>query len=203
MQSSDVSLNKNEEKHRKHWLIATVISLLILPTCQFMFLAIFSTEMPFSEDTMLELLATDIINLVAFWIVWRCAYKKPGTAILNLGLILTLFGMLVALFKLFSNPYDLWTVGLILPTLAISAWWCKLSLKLRQTNKLLQAQLALQQSPSAYGDSIQELRQLDNLASLDATFAELVKQWPQFEPNSSKEYTLKKLDLSKAPMSSE
>jgi len=179
-------------KDRKQWLIATIVFFILYPLLVLVFLAIFPEQRtPTYVDVWYVPLAYTLTNLTLLWIIWHFAYKNQGTALLTCWLIWGPIRVLLSTTGLFKESWTPWVFIENVLDLSIYAWWYILSLRLRRMNKKKQVP-----SCPEYIESLQVLKEQTSRESLNEEFSKLIRNWPQFEPTSSKEYKLKKTELS-------
>ena len=182
-------MSQKEAKIRKYWLIATILLLLVIPLLSFAFLAVVF-KIPVSVVIVWQL-TTGLAGLIPLWIIWHCAYKKPGTKWLTCWLICTPLYSLQTWVQLVKEPWDPWFTGIAVFDLLCYVGWYVLSLKLRKINKQLQAN-----SSPEYAKAVRDLREAPTMEVLNDHFVNLSEKWPKLEYTSSKEYKRRKLELS-------
>ena len=140
-------MDENEKKIRKYWLATPGGSVLITHTAIF-FQQKFSASMhtaPIPEVARYVGIAFSSLGtlLIAF-LLYRCAYKKPGTKLLTFGLVISglsflstpLFYLTGKLQPALAIPYY---GTLILLTQVTNILWVILCWKMRKINKKLQS----------------------------------------------------------------
>jgi hypothetical protein len=183
-------MDQKKAKIRKYWLIATILLLVVIPQLSFAFLA-FVFKIPVSLVIVWQL-TTGVASLSSLWIIWHCAYKKPGTKWLTCWLVCAPFYFLQTLLQLLRDPWNGWFAGMAVFDLLCYVGWYVLSLKLRKINKQLQAN-----SSPEYAQAVRDLREASTIEVLNDHFVNLSAKWPKLEYTSSKEYRRRKLELSK------
>lgn len=135
-------MNQKEEKERKHWLLVTSFYLVFYPILVLAILAVISEMVPALEkwfyESLVDILSGLLLGLIQLWLIWRCAYKKPGTALLTVWLVTAPILNLSSVAKSLLGSCDVWSIVLAICDIVVCAWWYILSLKLRKLNKKLQ-----------------------------------------------------------------
>ena len=192
MTTSLFEIDQKEIKNRKQWLIATIVCWGSYPLLALFFLAKLPQKPPLYNGGWIQPVTYVLFNVTLFWVIWHCAYKKPGTKLLMFWLITGPIQVLLSSLNFFEKSWNVWNkVGLIL-NLSFFIWWYIQSIKLRKINKKIQ----IQKYPE-YIKSLQLLNEMTSREKLDEEFSKLIRNWPQFERTSSKEYKLKKDCLSR------
>ena len=184
-------ITQNEIKQRKVWLIATIASFGLCPLLAITSFPKLSENTDLFNNIWYQLAASTFGSLVSFWIIWHCGYKKPGTKLLTSCLIFAPIDALLLALNLFQEPWNIWNKVVNVINASIFLWWYVQCIKLRRMNKKIQLQ-----SHPEYLESLQLLKELTTRERLDQEFFKLIRTWPQFERTSSKEYKLKKDELS-------
>ena len=183
-------ISQKEMKQRKDWLIATIVSFGLCPLLAITFFPKLSENTAPFNSICYELAASALVNLILFWMTWRCAYRKPGTKLLTFWVITGLIQVSFSALELFNTSSSVWNKVVNVINASIFLWWYVQCIKLRRINKRIQMQ-----SHPEYIESLQSLKELTTRESLDQEFFKLIRTWPQFERTSSKEYKLKKAEL--------
>lgn len=141
MDTSNNVITTSENRIRKHWLISTASISVIFPLALFVFLCFLSAHITISHDELKDLLREPLVDAFkgsfSMWLIWFCAYRKPGIKLLTVWLIMTPIWMLASTMKCLMESSDLWTVIAILVEFLIFLWWYVLSFKLRAVNKVI------------------------------------------------------------------
>ncbi len=125
---------------RKAWLILTIMMYFVFTPFRMGYLTL--NFAPAGDKGLIFILS--MISLFAFFstlyfcILYRCAYKKPGTRILTVVLILAALGILRELGSLSKSP-SLLDFCFSFVALLMSSWWCVLSYGLRKINHEIKA----------------------------------------------------------------
>ena len=136
------------EKNRKTWLfllIGACIFLLIKNYLLTAYPAIFgqASEPQTSAVVSIALLKSLPVLCVDSYILYYCAYKKPGTKLLTFGLIFIALSWICSIYNLLNGSinhfFNAYTTVLFGIDLALNIWWFILSLDLRRMNKAMQA----------------------------------------------------------------
>lgn len=178
-------MSEKDKKTRRHWLIATLVYFLGFPALLFLMFVILAGDR-LATIALFGLIL--ILSSIPFWIIYHCAYRKPGTKWLMFYLIILPIQFVSSLQSLREDPRA-W-LGIIIG-LPICIWWYVLSLKLRKINK---SQQPHKQDPQ-YLKAVHALKSAKTMEELEWQFSNLMKEWPQFEAFSSKEYSLRKREF--------
>lgn len=194
--SQNFELSEKDFKTRRLWLIVNFLCSIIFPVIIAVGSLLLSHEGSF-WSTLLTLAVTLVFCffalVVPFYILYHCAYARPGTRLLTWVLVLSPLGMLYNLGVTFKAG---WNIGesawfnLALGMLVFS-WTYVLNLRLRRINKLLQAR-----EGDACPEFAQELARMKNVLSLevlDYAYQQLIAKWPQWKHIAALEYKRKKM----------
>lgn len=138
--SSSVT-NNFENRIRKHWLLSIASFLVLYPIVLFAFFSFISIRILIPEDVLTELLAHAFAGLFALWLIWHCAYKKHGTKLLSLWMVLSPINMLVSIMESLKESCNALVLTFVLIDISIFLWWWLLSFKLKAVNKAIQERL--------------------------------------------------------------
>jgi hypothetical protein len=190
--------DKNEQKIRRHWLIATLCIYLGLPITWFsLVFLIADMSQPMTASGALQLLIMllipSLIITLLIWAFYHCAYKKHGTRFLTFCLLVSLLISARQLYKIFlMGSIDFYELVAFLVNLPLFLWWVITSFKLRSLNKKLQMR-ALDCQEYLHG--IELMKTAQNIEDLGTKFHALIEKWPQSEPRFSEEYNSIKAKL--------
>ncbi len=186
-------LTQKEMLIRKFWLYY----LMFLPTALAVIWLITAVGVgfnPYSQQTFLAIgfiTAVIMLQFLPTWILYHCAYKKHGTRYLTLNLCLSLLfplSFLVNMDKIGKlNPFGL------LVMILLWALWVYLCVKLRNINKLLQANRGC--NCPEYHQQIALLNESVSLEDLDTAFYRIMEKWPQWGRHSSMNYKKRREEL--------
>lgn len=132
--------NLEEKSVRKQWLIASIFTMLVWPLfnlCMKLYL-MSQLVMPPMAYMMYVILFSAIfagIIVLFFYLLYRCAYVKPGIRFLTFLLVVGPILKLSALGYVIRMGYPERLLGIGVD-LCFYAWWYILSLKLRNFNRL-------------------------------------------------------------------
>ena len=137
-------LSESEKKVRKRWLLLTLCLAAFIVFIQVA--GILTLEISYQRldigFTFVYLLAKESIVCLAPYVLYRCAYKKPGIHSLTFTILLSpllapwAYGSFSSFFFLYLNGFGA-AFFIILFSLG-AAWWYYLTFKLRGVNKKLQ-----------------------------------------------------------------
>jgi hypothetical protein len=136
-------INKSEAKTRKRWLFSTFCFFILYPLALFALFAILSNWIHLSEDALIEPLVYAIVVLFQMWIIWHCSYKKYGTRLLTLWLVVSPFRHLMSIVEILKETSNIWSIGFIVIDVGFFLWWYLLSLQIRKINKTVQERISL------------------------------------------------------------
>ncbi|NGX58967.1 MAG: hypothetical protein KR126chlam3_00109 [Chlamydiae bacterium] len=131
---------------------------------------------------MYQVLAVGISNLISFWIIYHCAYRKYGTAWLTWCLVIGPIIFLVENAKIFNEPFNEWTLRALLLDIVVFGYWYFLSVKFRKDNKNIQIQSFI--SSDTYAEAVASIRSAKNLDDLQFKFHEAFRKCPSHFKNS-------------------
>ena len=194
-------LNDKDFKTRKLWLRVNFFCSIVYPVIAAVVLLLLNYQGSFWQ-TLLTLAMTLVLAFfvlaIPFYILYYCAYAKPGTRLLTWVLCLSPIGIGYNVFNTFKEGWDIgrdaWFTLAV--SLVVFSWTYVLNLRLRKINKVLQVQEGY-----ACTEFHQELLLMKNTLSLevlDYAYHQLVDKWPQWEYISSLEYKRKKQDLARS-----
>jgi hypothetical protein len=187
-------------KIKKQWLVSsflyfTFLILSCLPGDSY-----FSLELGFGSKTVVIPFGYLVIESLNFLGLFLFSWKKDGTMLLSLNMLLSVFRICMVIFylgRLQQSSSRLLTDSLILIFyLLLFVQWFIFSFKLRRANKLLKKNKAL--SHPEHRRVIQELQMINNLEELCVSYGNSVRSCPQIAGELKKVYTQRKLDLSKS-----
>ncbi len=142
-------LTKKEQFLRKEWLVFTILIYFVLTPFRVVN-AFNNYSQGLAEDQSTTLLTVlilfGIFGCLFFYILYRCAYKKPGTRYLMFLLIVNGFGLLNEIVTMSKNPPE-YRILTTLFFLSVYSWWCVLAYKLRQLNFKIRTLLPTQTQP--------------------------------------------------------
>ncbi len=96
------------------------------------------------------------------------------------------------LMLLLLRPTEKWDLILFAVNLLVCSVWYTLSLRLRKINIEIKFNRQIFQK---YLSAASLMESSTTLEDLDVQFFDLVKKWPQYEPDSTKSYHLRKENL--------
>lgn len=135
--------NNSENRIRKHWLLSIASFLVFYPIALFAFLSVMSMSISIPEDTLIEPLAYALAGSFSLWLIWHCAYKKHGTKLLSLWMVISPLKMLASIVEYLKEPCNAWVISIVLIEISIFLWWWLLSFKMKAVNKTIQERLSL------------------------------------------------------------
>jgi hypothetical protein len=141
--------NYSENRIRKHWLLSTACFLIFYPLALFAFVYFLSTRISIPEDALIEPLAHTLVGLFSMWLIWHCAYKKHGTKLLSLWMVVSPLKMLASVVECLKEACNIWMITLFLIEISIFLWWWLLSFKMKAVNKAIQGRLSLRTAGSS------------------------------------------------------
>jgi ACR3 family arsenite efflux pump ArsB len=187
--------DKNEQKIRKHWLIALLCNYLVWPIASFALATFFKISAAGESPLMATAGAFTVLILVLIaslstiflvWALYYCAYKKHGTRFLTFWLCVSLLTWAFELYGIFlMGSLDSYGLSMFAINFPLFLWWVVASFRLRSLNKKL-AKRALDCQEYLHG--IELMKTAQNIEDLDTKFHALIEKWPQSEPRFSEEY---------------
>ena len=185
-------------KVKKQWLVSsffyfTFLILSCLPGDPY-----FSFELGLGSKTVVIPFGYLVVEGLNFLGLFLFSWKKDGTVLLSLNMLLSVFRICMVIFSLghlqeFSSR--LLTDSLILIFyLLLFVQWFVFSFKLRRANKLLKKNKTLVHPE--HRRVIQELQMINNLEELFDSYGNSVRSCPQIAGELKKVYTQRKLELS-------
>jgi hypothetical protein len=139
MTAAIFDITPKEVKEQKRWLIVTVVYKFILPLLLFAISASLFEKNECPPEVVSELLRNVFLGLISLWIFWHCAYKKNGTKLLTLFLVLSPIIVAKDLMRSLKESTDPWTLGLLILGLSLYIYWYIFSLKLKRINQKIKA----------------------------------------------------------------
>jgi hypothetical protein len=127
-----------EKSLRKLWLIVSVIAILAWHIITLIFMAYVSMKEHIPQGVFSVYIAVALITVLLFYILYKCAYVKPGIRFLTFCLIVGPLLKLKATIDALRVGHDHVTLIALIVNLGFYAWWYFLSLKLRKMNKQIQ-----------------------------------------------------------------
>lgn len=129
------SLNPHEKSLRKQWLVISIIAILAWPLITLGFMTFISRKEHIPAGIYWVYLVIALLTVLIFYVLYRCAYVKPGIRFLTFVLIVGPLLKLKATIDALKVGHDHVTLIALVVNLGFYAWWYYLSLKLRQMNK--------------------------------------------------------------------
>jgi hypothetical protein len=129
------SFNSHEKSLRKQWLVISIIALLAWPLITLGFMTFISRKQHVPSEVYWVYLTIAAITVLLFYVLYRCAYVKPGVRFLTFVLIVGPLLKIKATVDALKMGHDHVTLIALVVNLGFYAWWYYLSLKLRKMNK--------------------------------------------------------------------
>ncbi len=129
------SFNSHEKSLRKQWLVISIIALLAWPLITLGFMTFISRKQHVPGEVYWVYLTVAAITVLLFYVLYRCAYVKPGIRFLTFVLIVGPILKIKATVDALRMGHDHVTLIALVVNLGFYAWWYYLSLKLRKMNK--------------------------------------------------------------------
>lgn len=129
------SFNSNEKSLRTQWLVLSVIAILAWPLIELGFLSFVSIKHHVPAEIYWVCSIVALATLIVFYLLYRCAYVKPGIRFLTFCLIVGPLLKLKATYDALKMGHDHVVLIAIAVNLGFYAWWYYLSLRLRKMNK--------------------------------------------------------------------
>ncbi len=129
-----------EKSLRKQWLVFSLIAIVAWPIVTLGFLAYVNFKTAVPASIYFVYISVILITAAVFYILYKCAYKKPGIRFLTFCLIVGPLLKLQGAVGTLKQAHDNTTLLALIINLAFYAWWFILSLKLRKMNKAIQHQ---------------------------------------------------------------
>ncbi|MDR3623606.1 MAG: hypothetical protein P4L16_00495 [Chlamydiales bacterium] len=177
---------KDDLRLKRQWLIAFA-----LPNLLCLLLLIFSL---FAVKTFEDLFKV-IISVITFippYLLYNCAYRRPGTRLLTFNLITTMPIMLIPVFFAFKNLLLQEAVVVSFIVLSYTVWISIASIKLRRINLRVRKELIKAQAV----DDIAEINKITNLDDLKSAVDALICKSPRLQPVLLEAFEDKKRELS-------
>lgn len=126
----EYQFTEQEQQVRKKWLLATKLICLVQPAvgCIVMF-ALFYFDHSW-ENYFFTTLGSFFLNVLLYFFIKHCTYKKYGTIVTTILIVLTGIGLAIPpfSFKSFTEIF-IW-----LASLGVYSWWVYASIKLKPIN---------------------------------------------------------------------
>ncbi|PIS02042.1 MAG: hypothetical protein COT85_07850 [Chlamydiae bacterium CG10_big_fil_rev_8_21_14_0_10_42_34] len=139
-------MNEQDNKTRKTWitlLIITTIANISYSTINFFTAPVHTALQNATPQYSLFVISISIVGaLLTGYIMYRCAYKKPGTKLLTFMIYSTpiTYAATILMWMLGKLPELTPTYSLYLAaSTALTVWWYTLHLKMRAINRQLKA----------------------------------------------------------------
>jgi hypothetical protein len=129
------SLNPHEKSLKKQWLVISIIAILAWPLITLGFMTFLSRKEHIPAGVYWVYFIVALLTVLVFYVLYRCAYVKPGIRFLTLLLIVGPLLKLKATIDALRVGHDHVTLIALAVNLGFYAWWYILSLKLRKMNK--------------------------------------------------------------------
>ncbi len=129
------SFNSHEKSLRKQWLVISIIAILAWPLITLGFMSFILRKQHVPGAVYWVSLVVALLTVLVFYVLYRCAYVKPGIRFLTFVLIVGPLLKLKATFDALKMGHDHVTLIALAVNLGFYAWWYILSLKLRKMNK--------------------------------------------------------------------
>lgn len=141
MDTAVCTIDSSKCKTHKLWFFSIFCYLFLYPLGMFLFFSVLGQEVPMPIK-FFNPLSFAIMTPIELWLIWHCAYRKPGTKLLTFWLFFSplewLISMVMALKE--SNP---WMIGFIPVDTSIFLWCYLMSIKVRNINKTINERLTL------------------------------------------------------------
>lgn len=166
-------MDQADQKIRANWRFLTIIRYLGIPLFAFFCMGLLSLKFDFPKDEFTVSASEVFISLVAFLIIYRCAYQKYGTAFLTFTLVIAPLGMILS-FQELKNFTAAWSYYLTGADLVLFIWWYVLCVQLRQVN--VRMRLKVIRSSESFLHAINVLQQAVTLEELHSKFGSLLRE---------------------------
>jgi hypothetical protein len=191
-------------KIKRQWLVSSLfyfvfLLLSCLPIDPY-FTFEFTLELGLISKTLLIPFGYLVIESLNFLGLFFFSYKKEGTALLTLNMLLSVFRMYAAAVALWHLKEISEAAHFILIfSILLSLQWCIFSFKLRRENQLLKVNKRILADPELE-QAIQDLQRIDNLKELSNSYNNSIRTYPEIHKMLKKVYAQRKLDLSITPI---
>ena len=129
------AFNSHEKSVRKQWLILTIIALLAWPLLTLIFFTVLSKQEQVPGSVYWIFVSMALLTVLFVYILYRCAYVKPGIRFLTFLLIVGPLLKIKATMDALKTGHDAVTLIALAVNLGLYIWWYILSLQLRKMNK--------------------------------------------------------------------
>ncbi len=143
--SEDIVISKNDATLRERWLLLNILQLLFylfIPPESLIFDWVYQGEGSLALAQMVFIhIAAVAWNTIFYLSLWYCAYKKRGTALLTVSVVLLplQIAALIAALTLLREGFPSITWTMCLGSMALLFGKFLLSLRLRKINKILRS----------------------------------------------------------------
>lgn len=188
------TLTPKEKKTREFWLKLSIVRVAF--TCILSFFMLKTDETLENRNAAAIASLVILIFAILFWyLFYQRAYKKHGTFLLTLYLvIMPIFFLLTDLPVFFKMRKDVLMISIFLVTNFLAALWYLFCFKLLRINKKLRMQ-PVELFAERCSESIEPIRQANTLPELEKAYHRGIQNWPHFELYLSREYENKKKAL--------
>jgi len=166
-------LTPNEEKIRKRWLITTIIlafSPFFLLSIHCVLYAFISANYQGIANCFILTFLRLIWDLIAFWVLWHCAYKKHGTAWLTFIICGTWLSS-----DIFFSFKSIKIIGILVFLFKI--WWIYQCYQLRKVN--IKIQVNAFAATDDYKKAVSSIRSATDIDDLTFRFHEAFREQPR------------------------
>ncbi len=185
---SENTLNTEDQKLRKKWLITTFFLFVVPPLLYLLLsLALANSNSPDEpQEATIDLCA----KAATFGIFYFFTYKRFGNKFLTFVLVVTLISMIKDLVSGWRLLEGLVEVTLYALYIGLYVFWFKLSLRVCKANKRARFERS-----EAHEPVIRSFEEVHTLGELETTYTQLLNKWPKHKGIIKALYKEKKLSL--------
>lgn len=179
--------SEQEQRIRKHWLLATRAFYLGLPLVSSVLLFIFYSLNRLGHEDLSEVIV--LLPLFIWYLVMKhCTYKKYGTAFMTFVMVMAPIRLLVDA----SNVKEYVDIIFCILTFGLYAWWLCASCKLKPVNKKAES---WRDSLKFFERSLTIMKMAKDLQELETIRLNMLRRWPESELTIIVAYQERKRDL--------
>lgn len=139
MPSPFLNLDKQDRKTRKQWIVLLFLQYLFFPLSLVIGLFVICRVLPVQIPRIIVEIAVQngFYGILSFWVLWFCAYRRPGIIALTLSLIFTPIQTVLLIYSRFPllKDFDLLSFCILFFNILFTTLIYILTLRVRKINK--------------------------------------------------------------------
>ena len=131
-------LTQDEKKIRKHWLLSSIIWMIVFPILLLLLLLLWMLSCPEVIYLFIVFLVRMLCSIIIFSVLYFFAYRRYGNHILKIAIVASIIWMVlnILLFRLIYSPTLFFDFPLFF-------WWYRNSINLKRVNQKIKPLLSL------------------------------------------------------------